>query len=67
MISDSLKRDIMGSVFFCLFVCRDGIELRLSYALKRAKTSVPGLLAKTKILLKLNLYFFFLEGLLDLK
>ena len=41
MINDSLKRDIMGSVFFvCLFVCRDGIELRLSYALKRAKTKI---------------------------
>ena len=38
MINDSLKRDIMGSVFVCLFVCRNLIELRLSYALKRAKT-----------------------------
>ena len=27
-----------GKCVFCLFVCRDGIELRLSYALKRAKT-----------------------------
>jgi hypothetical protein len=38
MISDSLKRDIMESVFFCLFVCRDGIEFEIVLRFKESKS-----------------------------